>query len=148
LLYLFSVEPHLDGDDPFPLPDANESLDYPFDLPEEEPRQNHERNEERAHGHSLDALRKKLLAVAVDESEIHDWTWHRIESALKMEFGYVVPPGGTDYLTSLGKHFFPRTLEHAGVAVGATNRQYRTPLTTTSPDMWNTPAEGPFRFDA
>ncbi|RXV65692.1 insecticidal toxin complex protein [Burkholderia stabilis] len=148
LLYLFSVEPHLDGDDPFPLQDANESLDHPFDLPEEESRQNHARNEEGAQGHSLDALRKKLLAVAVDESEIHDWTWHRIESALKMEFGYAVPPGGTDYLTSLGKHFFPRTLERAGVAVGATDRQYRTPLTTASPDMWNTPAEGPFRFDA
>ncbi|MFT4066304.1 neuraminidase-like domain-containing protein [Paraburkholderia sp.] len=164
LLYLFSVDPHLDGDDPFPLQDANEALDYPLGLPEEErgegredghEREHEEEHEEgheghaaQGHGHGLSALRNELLSLSVDDEEIHAWTWHRIETTLKTEFGYAVPAGGTDYLTSLGKHFFARTLERAGVAVATTERQYRTPVTTASPDMWNTPPHGPFRFDA
>ncbi|MBV8648832.1 neuraminidase-like domain-containing protein [Paludibacterium sp.] len=139
LLYLYGVAPHLDGDDPFPLQDGNEARDDPLGLPETAAE--HDR-------HGLAALRKKLLAACVDEHEIHAWTWHRIETELKAQFGYAVPVGGKDYLQSLGQHFFPHTLERAGVSLAATDRQYRVPLAATSPDMWNTPPHGPFRYDA
>ena|GEM_PF-3873140 len=51
ILFLFTANDHLDGDDPFPLGDSNESLDFPLDLPDD------------AKDCSLWALREKLLRV-------------------------------------------------------------------------------------
>jgi hypothetical protein len=135
ILYLFTADDHLDGDDPFPLQDRNEALDHPLGLPEDD------------HAHSLWTLRRKLLAIEVTEEEAREWSWHRIEAVLRQEFGYDVPAGGTDYLTSLGQHFFPSILAHAGMPVSTTDRQYRVSLAAPSPDMWNIPPDGPFRFD-
>jgi hypothetical protein len=138
ILFLFTADPHLAGDDPFPLPDENEALDSPLDLPDDEDE------------YSLWALRRKLLNVCVSEQDAIAWTWARIENALRNEFGFTAPPGSPDPLNSLGEHFFPCTLESARCQpVDPGKRQYRTDLSsaTTSPVMWNTPPEGPFRYD-
>src|SRR5262249_51864775 len=124
------------GDDPFPLQDANESLDDPLGLPEDD------------RHHSLWVLRRKLLEAEVLEEELREWSWPRIDAALREQFGYTAPPSGTDYLTSLGQHFFPTILEHAGIPVSAADRQYRVDLSAPSPDMWNIPPDGPFHFSS
>ena len=51
LIFLFTAGPHLDGDDPFPLQEANEALDVPLGLPDDEPE------------HALWRLRRELLAA-------------------------------------------------------------------------------------
>ena len=135
ILYLFTADDHLDGDDPFSLQSLNETLDNPLELPDDDP------------DHSLWTLRKKLLSVEVTEEDLHEWNWHRIETAIRHEFGYDVPPGSPDYLTSLGQHFFPTIIEHSGIPVSAKERQYRVNLAAPSQDMWNIPPDGPFRFD-
>ncbi|MBS0423446.1 MAG: insecticidal toxin complex protein [Proteobacteria bacterium] len=135
VLYLFTADDHLDGDDPFPLQPPNESLDSPLGLPDDD------------RDHSLWVLRKELLSVEVTEDELHEWTWHRIDSALRHEFGYDAS-SGTDYLLSFGQHFFPAILEHAGITVAPQDRQYRVSLAASSPDMWNIPPNSPFRYDA
>ncbi len=56
LLFLFTVGDHLDGDDPFPLQDENETLDFPLALPDD------------LDEFSLWALRHKLLEVHVTET--------------------------------------------------------------------------------
>ncbi|MDH6125483.1 neuraminidase-like domain-containing protein [Kitasatospora sp. GP82] len=143
LLFLYTVDDHLDGSDPFPLPDRNESCDDPLLLPESGPAEDDGRS-------SLWSLRRSVLAVEVDEEEARRWSWARITTALREEFGYPAPPpGGADPLAELGEHFFPRTLERAGHPVDRLRRQYRTPLAgdDTSPDMWLGPPEGPFGYD-
>jgi hypothetical protein len=133
LLYLFTADDHLDGDDPFPLQEPNEALDMPLALPDDE------------HEHALWALRKKLLAVEISEEDAHEWTWPRIANVLHSEFGY--PSAGPDPLLSLGKHFFPAILETHGIPVSAVEQQYREHLPGANPAMWNTPPDGPFRYD-
>lgn len=129
VLYLFSADAHLDGDDPFPLQTDNEALDFPLALPEDQP------------GPSLWALREALLSVRVDEQDAEQWTWPRIAAALRDEFGY--PPSASgDALQSLGQHFFPHI---AGAS--AAQRQYRVPLSGTTALIWNTPLDGPFQYD-
>jgi hypothetical protein len=136
LLFLFTVDEHLEGDDPFSLGDENESLDSPLDLPDDQ------------EVFSLWSLRRKLLCVHVSEHEAAEWTWPRIESSLRDEFGYHPQLGDSDRLQSLGEHFFPCVLERCyGSQMDLKKRQYRTSLTTT-PQMWNTPSEGPFRYDS
>ena len=49
LIFLFTADPHLDGDDPFPLQDENEALDAPLGLPDDEP------------DHALWRLRQEML---------------------------------------------------------------------------------------
>ncbi|MBZ5494665.1 MAG: hypothetical protein LAO76_27375 [Acidobacteriia bacterium] len=136
IVFLFTADEHLDGDDPFPLQELNEALDSPLGLPDDE------------HEHSLLALRRKLLSIRVPEEEAREWTWHRIEASLRSEFGYAPPAGSPDALTSLAEHFFPHILESYGQMVDAKKRQYRVDLAGTPPLMWNTPADGPFRYDA
>jgi len=136
VLYLFTVDEHLDGDDPFPLQDHNEALDDPLNSPEDDT------------AHSLWRLRQELLETKVSEEEAREWSRHRIEAALRHDFGYEVPPGGADYWQSLMQHFFPTVLERDGVPVSVQDRQYRVNLAAPSPDMWNIPPDGPFRFDS
>jgi hypothetical protein len=136
ILFLFTNEPHLDGDDPFPLPTLEESLDSPLDLPDDDA------------PHSLWALRQKLLAVEPSDEEVCKWTWTRIESSLRHEFGHVPPTAGPDPLISLGQHFFPSVLRHEGYSVPSGSTQYRVPLGGQSAPMWNTPPHGPFRYDS
>lgn len=135
LLYLFSVDQHLDGDDPFCQQDANEALDQPFDFPEE--------------GHPFDLwkLREKLLHVHTSDADVAAWTWSALSTAMHTEFGYEPPPG-LDPLQRLGEHFFPETLARSGRVAAAQARQYRTALAGTVAGMWNFPHPGPFQYDA
>jgi hypothetical protein len=135
LLYLFSVDQHLDGDDPFFQQDMNEALDQPFDFPEE--------------GHPFDLwrLRKKLLDVRATDEEIAALTWNGIASAMRSDFGYDPAPG-TDPLQDLGGHFFSETLARTSLPVTPQARQYRTALAPTVASMWNLPHDGPFVYDA
>jgi hypothetical protein len=133
VLFLFS-NAHLDGDDPFALPTPNESLDDPLELPDDE------------QAFDLWALRGKLLKAETPDDEA--WTWARISASLESEFGYVpIAPG--DPLTALGEHFFPSILEREGTLVPPDRRRFSVPLPAagTTPLMWNTPPEGPFRYD-
>jgi hypothetical protein len=131
VLYLFNAVPPHEYENPFEQ-DGEDALNYPLDLAEE------------GHEHSLWKLREHLLEVEVDDEEVHRWTWPRIVDALQDDFGYA-PPAGQDPLLSIGQHFFPDVLEDAGYAVSASQRQYRTPLTSTTD--WNSPSGGPFRYD-
>ncbi len=131
ILFLFTVSPHLDGDDPFPEQDANEALDRPLNLPED-------------NQFGLWHLRRKLLQVTVTDEECDLWTWHRIEHVLRDDFGC---PQAT--LETMGKHFFPDVLARHGIAVSVADQQYRAPLPAalTTPSAWNSPPGGPFRYD-
>ncbi len=133
LMYLFTAEVHLDGDDPFPLPDENESHDLPFDLPEEDAK------------HSLWALRRKLLEVHVEEEDLKRWTWKRIEASLRTDFNFADAA-----ITGLGAHFFPGELTQAGYLVDGEARRFYSalPVAATVAQMWNTPPDGPFQYDA
>lgn len=134
LLFLFTTDAHLQGDDPFPLQATNEAKDSPLGLPDDEDE------------YSLLTLRHKLLAVAVSAEEAAQWTWARMGAALREEFG--LPLGNTDWL-SLGQHFFPAILGDSGLMVSPSDRQYRVSLPPpTSELMWNTPPDGPFWYDA
>jgi hypothetical protein len=135
ILFLFTIAPHLDGDDPLPEQDENEALDSPLDLPEA------------AHKYGLLALRQKLLAVDPSEEAIERWTWDHIVHSLRNEFGYAPTPGGPDPLQSLGEHFFPDLLTHHGYAITPVHRQYRVDLPVTKPGIWNLPPHGPFTYD-
>lgn len=134
LLFLFTNEDHLHGDDPFPLQTINEAKDSPLSLPDDE-----EQN-------SLWRLRQKLLSVEVSADSAEQWTWARIEMVLMDEFGFVPSPGNNFWL-SLGQHFFPSVLVDNGIAVSTAQRQYRVPLPATPTLMWNTPPTGPFQYD-
>ena len=135
LVYLFTASDHLKGDDPFPLQDANEALDLPLGLPDDDGQ------------HSLWGLRRALLAVA-EEGEPEDDAggpgWNDIDSVLQSDFGFAAP----DVLT-LGQHFFPHLLERAGHASGGAASRFTSPLAAadTSAAMWNIPGDGPFQYD-
>lgn len=135
LLFLFTNQPHLQGDDPFPLQTDNEAKDSPFGLPDDED------------SNSLYTLRKKLREVGDTPESAERWTWARMEFVLREEVGFAPPPGDDPWL-ALGQHFFPEILASSGIAVSMPQRQYRVPLATTSTAMWNTPLDGPFQYDA
>lgn len=135
LLYLFSVDQHLDGDDPFFQQDKNEALDQPLNFPEE------------GHPYDLWTLRQKLLDVEVTDEDVDTLGWGDITASMRTDFGYE-SAAGSDPLRELGEHFFPETLVRAGFAVGPQARQYRAQLTTTVASMWNAPQPGPFQYDA
>ncbi|GAA2443725.1 hypothetical protein GCM10010191_70430 [Actinomadura vinacea] len=136
VLLLCTADPHLDGDDPFPLQPDNEALDDPLALPDDES------------GHSLWALRGRLTVAEgrLTDEDAAAWTWDRIEQTLRDRFGYSPPPAGPDPLRRLGTHFFPAAAAAAGIPVAPGDRQYRQALAPTSAPMWNTPP-GPFRYD-
>jgi hypothetical protein len=135
ILFLFTNDEHLDGDDPFPLQTSNEAHDSPLGLPDDEDE------------NSLWTLRKKLLAVEVSADDAEQWSWARIENVLRTEFGFAPATSSNPWL-SLGQHFFPSILAHSGTSVSPLQRQYRVALAATSDLMWNTPPDGPFHYDA
>jgi hypothetical protein len=130
ILYLFTADNHLEGEDPFPLQDSNEADESPLGLPDDE------------HEHSLWKLRRKLLHVHRTEEQESHWTWDRIESSLTHEFGYPAAE-----VRKLGEHFFPHTLEEAGHAVSQVARRFTGSLPVTT-QTWNAPPTGPFHYDA
>lgn len=136
LLFLFTTQPHLRGDDPFPLQTDNEAGDSPFGLPDDD------------ECNSLFTLRKKLLAVEIDTEQAEHWSWAQMDSVLREEFGFVPQPADNAW-QKIGQHFFPNMLAAAsGIPVTPAQRQYRVALAATSEPMWNTPFDGPFRYDA
>jgi len=132
LIFLFTADPHLDGDDPFPLQEDNEALDSPLGLPDDE------------RSHALWRLRHEMLKVQVAEDEGDDWPWRRIEAALHTEFGFA--PGD---IVALGQHFFPGVLAHSGYQIGAAATRFVSNLAapSTSAPMWNNPPDGPLQYD-
>ena len=135
--FLFTAAPHLPGEDPFPLQTDDEAREDPLGLPAGD------------HHGSLWELRREMLEADVDEEEAERWTWRRIESALRDEFGYN-PGGGPDPLTSLAGHCFPSVLERAGQMVIFADRHYAEPLAagSTTPGMWNMDPHSPVSYDA
>lgn len=136
--FLFTAAPHLPGEDPFPQQSDDEAREDPLGLPAGD-----------RHG-SLWELRRELLQAEVDEEEAEGWTWRRIESALREEFGYDPGGGGPDPLRSLAEHCFPDILEHAGQTVTFADRHYAQPLAAggTTPGMWNMDPDSPVSYDA
>lgn len=138
ILYLATAEHHLDSDDAFPLQSVNEANDLPLGLPEDE------------HADSLSALRHKLLAVEITEEQNHHFTWTRVTTTLRDQFGYAPDPAAPnpDPLLSLGKHFFPRFVTKAGITVTTSERRYTyAQAVATPPLMWNSPPDGPFQCE-
>ncbi len=140
LIFLFTAEPHLDGDDPFPLQDENDSLDAPLGLPDDEPE------------HALWRLRREMLEAEADgdaeaeaEAEAEEWPWRRIEAALHAEFGFAPADVAT-----LAQHFFPgvvaRSAGQPGTAPAACFVSGLAAVSTSAP-MWNDPPDGPLRYD-
>jgi hypothetical protein len=131
ILFLFTADIHLDGEDPFPLQDVNEANNWPLGLPDDERRV------------SLWHLRDKLLEVHEDEEAAERWSWPRIAASLIDGFDF---PAAV--VTQFGEHFFPETLEASGLAVTQAARRFTGNLAATNPLMWNSPPEGPFHYDA
>jgi receptor-binding and translocation channel-forming TcA subunit of Tc toxin/ABC toxin-like protein len=133
IFYLFTADAHLDGDDPFELQEDNEALDLPLGLPDDDAE------------NSLWRLRERLLAVRPERDGEDEWHWKRLSRTLREDLGFAE----ADVL-AFGQHFFPSVLEHAGTAVPLAARRYTSPLAggATVPAMWNTPPDGPFRYDA
>ena len=133
ILFLFTADLKLQGDDPFPHQTDNEAKDSPFGLPDDDD------------PNALWALRRKILDVKdPKEEEVHEWTWLRIGTALENDFGY----SGNEF-NVLGLHFFPNTLIESGIDVSRLDQQYRAPLALAAPTsaaMWNTP-NGPFHYE-
>jgi hypothetical protein len=133
--FLFTVDDHVDGDDPFPLSADNEALDEPLELPDDETE------------FSLWQLRRKLLDVTVPIEQIGFWSWARIDASLRTEFGFVADGASPDPLLAFAQHFFPTILKHHHVHVDPLKRQYRVDLPGSNAAMWNTPPDGPFHYD-
>jgi hypothetical protein len=138
ILFLFTAGEHLDADDPFPQQDRIEAVDDPLSLPEAD----------QADGDSefsLWALRRALLAAEAGDQDAERWSWQRIVTSLREEFGY----GAAGGLHELGMHFFAAELRRCGHSVPAADRRYRVHLAAadTSPHMWIAPPDGPFGYD-
>jgi hypothetical protein len=141
LLFLFTTQNHLDGEDPFPLANEEEADDDPLEEPEDDK-------------YNLWELRRELLDVKVSNEEAKCWDWWRIDAEIRA-MGYrlhasVTTPDTADDLLSLAQHFFPEILEVAGHHVPREKRRYSTPLsaTDTSPHAWSAPPCGLFHYDS
>jgi hypothetical protein len=133
IIFLFTADRHLQGDDPFPLQGHNEALDSPLGIPDDDPE------------HTLWKLRRTLLDAQVSDEEASQWPWSRVAHVLHRQFGYSEAD-----VTALGEHFFPRTVAGDGPPVPLDQRRYAVPLpaASTAPLMWNMPRQGPFNYDA
>lgn len=142
MMFLFTTRDHIRGDDPFPFTEADESLDDPLNVPEDD----------RVHG--LWSLRQGLLDIDVTDEEASKWSWARIESILH-EMGYSddSPQGGgggnlnnngnseekIGPLRFLAEHFFPEMLERHGYgSISSNRRRFEAPILSsqTSRQMW------------
>jgi hypothetical protein len=132
IIFLFTSDPHVDGDDPFPLQEQSEALDSPLEIPDDDP------------DHTLWRLRRTLLGAQVSDEEASQWTWTRVARVLRSQFGY-----SEAAVTALGEHFFPHVVAGDGAPVPPDQRRYvvALPAASTVPLMWNTPQEGPFNYD-
>jgi len=129
LLFLFTNGENLRGTDPFPLQPDNEAMDRPFGSPDDQ------------ETGSLRDLRQAVCGVCVSDEDAKTWTWQKISSTLRDEFG--LEGQAKDDWDSFGQHFFP-------AESGASESRYSEPLIKidTTPRMWDMPSEGPFLYDA
>jgi hypothetical protein len=132
ILFLFTVQPHLDGDDPFPMPTKENSVDTPLDLPDDDPC-------------GLWELRHKLLEVEVCLEAERPWTWQRIKAAIR-EMGFKTPTTttGVDFLTQFAEHFFPSLV---GTSPESRRWVAALPLKFTSVHLWSAEPCWPFHYD-
>lgn len=130
LIFLFTTNNQLEGDDPFPWTEPDESRVDPLNVPEDD----------RKYG--LWSLRRKLLRVHPEHEDVQCWSWDRIVRTLRDDFDFK----NHDALTKLAEHFFPSALNHS---VPSQNRRFSTPLKPedTSPQMWDAPPCQPFHYD-
>ncbi len=138
LLFIFTADEHRAGHDPLPQQPDNEAAWRPFDFVDDLPEM------------SIFALRSKLLAVEVSVEEAETYTWTRIDAILRDELDYEIQAGETDFLDRFGNTFVPSLKEASGMTVAPAARRFRVSLADTVPTMspkWNTPADGPFRYD-
>ncbi|MFI0366539.1 neuraminidase-like domain-containing protein [Actinomadura sp. 1N219] len=143
LLFLFTTDGHLGGDDPFPLQDRNEAADDPLGLGDTEPFDGQG-------PHSLWTLRAALGDIEAPGEEAASWTWTWIAASLRNDFGYTAPTAAPDPLDLLGRRFFAAELRRRGIPVSAAETRFAVPLPAadTSPDMWaGGPPEGGFAYD-
>ncbi|PNP61028.1 hypothetical protein FNYG_14242 [Fusarium nygamai] len=124
ILFLFTTERHLTGDDPYPYTEHSESQEDPLNAPEDDL-------------HGLWDLRQKLLSVCISEEEAKCWTWERIHAACH-ELG-LRPSQSGDSLLAMGMKFFGETLEHSGHHHQRWDGQFTAELSpdATSPSMWH-----------
>ena len=132
LLFLFTAEPHLEGDDPFPMPSPNDERDSPLALPEE------------SHPHSLWRLRDRLVRAESMDGELDTLSWKQIESELQSLFGFAAVD-----ISNLGKHFFSDALRRSGFQVSDDDERFFNALAgaDTTQQTWNSPPERPFHYD-
>jgi hypothetical protein len=133
LLYLFTADSHVGGDDPFPLQDENEARDDPLEHPDQEV------------AFWLWGLRRKLLEVEPDDEEVGEWTWGRITKALSEDLQLTAGPN-LETLVGFAERFFPSVLEAQGIDVPPARRRFEVALAGSSSAMWNTPPS-PFEYD-
>lgn len=132
LIFMFTTQPHLEGDDPFPI---DKSEDDPLNIPSDEP-------------YRIESLRRKLLKVEISDEDLEQWDWYLVESTLNDAGFSNSSHNGANKLISLAQHFFPKTLSSCGYHVDAEKRRFTTnlPPTSTSPQMWSSPPCDPFHY--
>ena len=116
IIFLFTVQEHLDGDDPFPLTSKAEAHDEPLCYPLD-------RN------HNLSILRERLLKAEVGDCS--NRTWYRIESVIR-NLGLYSTATTPDPLNALGEHFFPEAMEKLGHPVSPDKRRFAVNLSSSS----------------
>jgi len=135
VIFLFTTEEHAPGSDPFPMPDALESIISPLNIPDNDD------------DYNIWALREKLIGVDIDEGSQIVWDWSGIQSAL-IGMGYE-PCVKNDPVTALGEHFFHGALEESGHPVGHRCRRFEValPASDTTVSLWGADQRGPFQYD-
>ena len=133
ILYLFTTQDHLDGDDPFALQPDNEALDSPLDLPDD------------SGEHSLWRLRAKLLDAEAEGDDDEALGWKRTEAELQSLLGFAAADA-----RALGAHFFPGVLRMAGYPIDEAAIRFVSTLAAadTTAATWNVPPDGPFQNDS
>ncbi|KAF1962680.1 hypothetical protein CC80DRAFT_541833 [Byssothecium circinans] len=72
IVFLFTNKPHLRGDDPYPSTEADESLDDPLNVPEDD------------EIHGLWSLHRKLPDVSISEDDACHWAWASAQATLQV----------------------------------------------------------------
>ena len=139
MLYLFTADAHLDGDDPFPLQPPNEALDYPLGLPDDETPFALWRSAPSTCSRSTSPTRTpRAWTLAADRA-------HAARGIrLRPPAGRPRPAGRTR------RALLPVGSRRRGPHRSARHRrQFRIPPARHHAAlMWNTPPDGPFRYDA